>query len=209
MIPNAHLILELMDLVLKGAIMKFQEEFFMQIMGIVMGTNLAPILANLYMAMLEEELYIVCIRKNIIWPEMFKRFIDDGFGVIKSNKKQFSMWVTEFNNLRENIFIDKWKFGNHVAFMDLYIFKGIDFHFKGKLSIKVYQKPENRYMYIPFKSAHPRHTIKNYILGELKRYVRINTDELNFLKIRNNFFLRMRNRGFNKHKLSLWFSEIK
>ena len=93
--------------------------------------------------------------------------------------------------------------------MDLYIFKGIDFHINGKLSIKVYQKPENRYMYIPIKSAHLRHTIKNYILGELKRYVRINTDELNFLKIRNNFFLRMRNRGFNKHKLSLWFSEIK
>ena len=89
MIPNAHLILELMDLVLKGAIMKFQEEFFMQIMGIVMGTNLAPILANLYMAMLEEELYIVCIQKNIVWPEMFKRFIDDGFGVIKSNKNNF------------------------------------------------------------------------------------------------------------------------
>ena len=107
MIPNAHLILELMDLVLKGAIMKFQEEFFIQIMGIVMGTNLAPILANIYMAMLEEELYIICIRKNIIWPEMFKRFIDDGFGVIKNNKKQFSMWVAEFNNLRENIFIDK------------------------------------------------------------------------------------------------------
>ena len=116
------------------------------------------------------------------------------------------MWVTEFNNLRENIFIDKWSFGNHVAFMDLYIFKGINFHIDGKLSIKVYQKPENRYMYIPFKSAHPRHTIKNYILGELKRYVRINTDELNFLKIRNSFFLRMRNRGFNKRKLSLWLN---
>ena len=39
MIPNAHLILELMDIVLKGAVMKFQEEFFMQIMGIVMGTT--------------------------------------------------------------------------------------------------------------------------------------------------------------------------
>ena len=28
--------------------MKFQKEFFMQIMGIVMGTNLAPVLANIY-----------------------------------------------------------------------------------------------------------------------------------------------------------------
>ena len=92
--------------------MKFQEEFFLQIMGIVMGTNLAPILANIYMAMLEEELYIVCIQKNIKWPEMFNRFIDDGFGIIKSNKKQISTWVDEFNNLRKNIFIDKWQFGN-------------------------------------------------------------------------------------------------
>ena len=48
MIPNAHLILELMEIVLKGAVMKFQKEFFMQIMGIVMGTNLAPVLANIY-----------------------------------------------------------------------------------------------------------------------------------------------------------------
>ena len=69
--------------------MKFQEEFFLQILEIVMGTNLAPILANTYMAILEAELYILCKNKNITWPEMYKRFIDDGFGVIKSNKKNF------------------------------------------------------------------------------------------------------------------------
>jgi len=57
-------------------------------------------------------------------------------------------WVDKFNNLRKNIFIDKWSFGNHVAFMDLYIFKRINFHIDGKLSIKVYQKPENRHIYI-------------------------------------------------------------
>ena len=86
-IPNAHFIMELMDLVLNCVVMKFQEDFFMQILGIVMGTNLAPILTNICMAMLEEELYIICKNKNIVWPKMFKRFIDDGFGVIKSNKK--------------------------------------------------------------------------------------------------------------------------
>ena len=87
-IPNSHFIMELMELVLNSAVMKFQEEFFLQILGIVMGTNLAPILANIYMAILEEELYIRCKNKNNKWPEMYKRFIDDGFGVIKSNKKR-------------------------------------------------------------------------------------------------------------------------
>ena len=56
---------------------------------------------------------------------MFKRFIEDGFGVIKCNKKQISRWVEEFNNLRENVFIDKWQFGNNSAFMDLYIYINI------------------------------------------------------------------------------------
>ena len=59
-IPNAHLILELMELELNCAIMTFQEEFVRQILGIVMGTNLAPILANVKMAVMEEEFYIMC-----------------------------------------------------------------------------------------------------------------------------------------------------
>ena len=88
------------------------------------------------MAILEEELYLQCKNKNITWPELYKRFIDDGFGVIKCNKREFSKWVSEFNNLRKNIFIDTWQFGDKVAFMDLYIFKGNNFFITGKLSIK-------------------------------------------------------------------------
>ena len=64
-------------------------------------------------------------------------------------------------------------------------------------------------MYIQHKSAHPRHTVKNYVIGELKRYVPIIAEELNFLKIKNRFFLRMCNRRFKKNRLSHWFSEVK
>ena len=70
---------------------------------------------------------------------MFKRLIDDGFGIMRGNKKDVESWIYEFNQLRENIFIDKWTFGNHVAYMDLYIFKGNNFFDTGILSIKVYQ----------------------------------------------------------------------
>ena len=128
-----------MELVLHSAVMKFQKDFFKQILGIVMGTNLTPILANTYMAMLEEELLIICKNKNIKWPIMFKRFIDDGFGIMRGNKKDVETWIKEFNNLRKNIFIDKWSFGNHVADIELYIFQGNSFYASGKLSIKVDQ----------------------------------------------------------------------
>jgi len=57
-------------------------------MGIVMGTNLAPILANIciYSNVKRRTMYYM-YRKNITWPEMFKRFINDGFGIIKKQQK--------------------------------------------------------------------------------------------------------------------------
>ena len=39
------------------------------------------------MAMLEEELLIICKHENIKWPILFKRFRDNGFGIMNGNKK--------------------------------------------------------------------------------------------------------------------------
>ena len=64
--------------------------------------------------------------------------------------------------------------------MDLFIFKGESFKFTGKFDISIFQKNENNYMYIPAKSSHAKYTITNFILGELKRYVRYNTVKSNF-----------------------------
>ena len=92
--------------------MKFQKDFFMQILGIV----------------------------SLKWG---KRFIDDGFNFTRSNTKDFLLWGNEFNNLRKNICIDKWKFGNIVAFMDLYVFKGEEYFVGEKFSITIYIKKKN------------------------------------------------------------------
>ena len=75
---------------------------------------------------------------------MFKRLIDDGFEIMRGNKKDVGTWINEFYQLRENIFIYKWTFEIYVAYMDLYIFKGNNFLDTGILSIKVYHKPANR-----------------------------------------------------------------
>ena len=64
-------------------------------------------------------------------------------------------------------------------------------------------------MYIPQKSGRASHTIKNYVLGELKRYIRYNSLKLSFLKIRTKFFSRLRNRGFKKAWLRKHFATLK
>ena len=64
--------------------MEFRGEYFQQIFGIIMGTNVAPILANLYFAKLEKILKEKTKHDpKIIWPKVFKRYIDDGFGITK------------------------------------------------------------------------------------------------------------------------------
>ena len=71
-----------------------------------MGTNVAPILTNIYMATLENLLKEKIITNNkIVWPLPFKRFIDDGFGIMEGTQKDAER--KQFNLLRKTINIDK------------------------------------------------------------------------------------------------------
>jgi hypothetical protein len=53
---NMHFVLEILEITLKFNIMNFMGDNFIRIFGIAMGTNIAPILVNLYLAMLEKKL---------------------------------------------------------------------------------------------------------------------------------------------------------
>ena len=108
-----------------------------------MGTIVAPILGNIYMALLENELRIKCAGDPYLkWPTLLKRFIDDGFGIFYGSKEDIIYWINQFNMLRESITIDKWSIGNNVEYMDLEMFKGFNFHINGKLDIKLHQKKD-------------------------------------------------------------------
>ena len=62
------------------------------------------------MAMLENELKAKCkTDPKLIWPILFKRFIDDGFGITKGDRKDVLYWILKFNELRKTVQIDKYK----------------------------------------------------------------------------------------------------
>ena len=92
-------------------------------------------------------------------------------------------WIKKLNELRETITIDKHNWGNALDCIDLFIYKGDTFYKDDKLSFSIHQKETNEFMYTPYQSFHQRHTIKNYVWGELKRYVRYNTEGKNFTKL--------------------------
>ena len=66
-------------------------------------------MANLYLAMLEEELKKKCVYDKIIkWPTIFQGFIEFEFGIMEGNKKDVKYWIDQFNTLSKTITSDKW-----------------------------------------------------------------------------------------------------
>ena len=71
-------------------------KYFQQFFGLIMETNVAPILTNIYMALLENELKNKCKSDpKLIWPVLFKQFIDDhdGFGITTGLCEDITYWI--------------------------------------------------------------------------------------------------------------------
>ena len=112
--------------------------------------NVAPILVNLYMAKMENLLHEkFLINPKLIWPIFYIRIIDNGFGITKGSRKDVEYWIAEFNTLLTSITIVKYTNGSKVAFMELSIFKGQRFQKFGKFDFNIFQKAQNKYIYIP------------------------------------------------------------
>ena len=72
-IANAKFVAELFNVILKNSLMMFNGEYFQQIFGVIMGTNMAPILANIYLAKLEQILFEKSKNDSkLIWPICLK-----------------------------------------------------------------------------------------------------------------------------------------
>ena len=82
-----------------------------------------------------------------------------------------------------------------VNFLDLNIFWK-----NGTIQTSIYQKPTNKFLYVPFHSHHPKHTLKGFIWGELQRYSRYCSQELDYSFTKNQFYHRLLNRGYPR-----WF----
>ena len=123
-------VIDLLDFVLHTNLMEFDKGTFLQIFGIAMGTNLAPILANIYLAIIEKE-----IKEDhkddpkFKWPLYFKRFIDDILGIMDGSVEDVKYFIEIFNKYVPSIKVEPIKVGNEVDFMDLVIFKGSSFYY--------------------------------------------------------------------------------
>ena len=189
-IPSPLKLQALLRFLLSNHLVSFNGRTYLQIQGIAMGVSCAVEISNIYMYYQEEQFLADLPAKSF-----YRRLVDDVFIVWTGTLDTLTVWRDRVNtNTHPNI-----RFTWHIAggpcpvidFLDLTI------SFRGPaVFIRTFQKPFNKFLYVPFQSSHPTHVKRSWIYTELLRYSRSNTRYIDFLTICFAFYRRLRTSGY-------------
>ena len=183
---------ELIKITLHNNYFQFGNTFWLQTLGIAMGTPMACILATLYFGFYEKTYLFPKYSKNLVYC---KRQIDDILGIWVDDPDNPTAWtdylrdINAFGKLRWNLEAH----GTEVNFLDI----TISINSKNRIETKTFQKSMNLFLYIPPTSAHPPGIAKGLIHGSLQKYWKQNTKTTDFQHITKLFFQRLLARGHN------------
>ena len=159
-IPN-DFILEALKIVLENNTFNFNNKTFLQIRGTAMGTKCAPVYATLVMAFLEIKLYnkfqeCYGLEARNKFQSEWMRYLDDCFIYWDTKMGPITELHNILNDLHERIKFTVETNYEKMNFLDIQMTAKND-----KIITDIYFKPTDTHNYIPFKSAHPRHTLIN------------------------------------------------
>ena len=188
-----------LGLVLNNNYFTFCGEVYHQTSGIAMGTSCAPPLAQLFMALLEQDLR-ASLRSA--WPLYYKRYIDDAIIVFVGSRTELDRFLYALQRLHQNLRWTSTVSRRTVVFLDLHIW--IDQ--RKQLGYSTHSKALNAFQYIPRSSFHPPATARGWILTELYRIRRNSSTEVARLRACRHFFRRLRARGHTASFLTSVFT---
>ena len=178
---NIYGISKFLSLIFTKNIFKYENYFYIQLIGIAMGCKCGPSVSNLFLYISE----INWVRLNK--PILYRRFIDDIVYLNKSkiNKNEL---MNQFDNLKLNFVTAK-----KVQFLDLNI--EID-SLKKKLKFSLYTKPTNTFQYLHKSSNHPKYIFNNIPKSLFIRIKRNCSDDQDYYFHAGILLLQLKNRGY-------------
>uniref|UniRef100_A0A803TIM4 Reverse transcriptase domain-containing protein n=1 Tax=Anolis carolinensis TaxID=28377 RepID=A0A803TIM4_ANOCA len=186
--------MDLLDIVLEKNYFRFQNQFYFQTFGVAMGSPLAPSIANLFMAHLENTILLNpslnMYYSNIIY---YGRFIDDIFIVFKTTEAAvgFSNWI---NTIHTSIKFTSHLNLSHINFLDVTVYKH-----HNKLLVKNFRKPSDKNSFLHYNSFHHFGLKTNLPFSQLLRLKRNSSSNEHFIHESLTLSQEFRSRGYPKH----------
>ena len=180
-----HLLKEMLGLILKENYFQFSGKDYLQIHGMAMGSKMAVVFANVFMAKIEQAI----LRQNKEKPLVWKRFIDNIFRLWDTKKEE--IFIAKANAYHHTI-----KFTAEVSeietFLDTTVYKGECFEKERILDVRTHFKPTETFQYTPFNSCHPVGVKTGFVKGEALRLLRTNSSKSTFEENIENFKTRLK-----------------
>lgn len=196
-------IVDVTRFVLTNNYFSFGEVVYQQVQGTAMGTPLAVVFACFVVDYIEREV----LSNTGVEPLFFRRYIDDFFIVTKSANDAMK-FIEVFNRHTPSIRCPEPVISAVEGIMlDLKIFKGPDFSRSGRFSTSIYQKPQNKYLYLPPSSFHSHHMYPAMVQAEIHRYRTHCSRDEDFATVCKSFYTRLLERGYSAVKLDVWFQD--
>ena len=188
---HREFLLRAMEFTLTEGYLKWENKIYRQRNGAAMGSPFSPPYADIFMYMLER----VYIDQEMIGGTLllYKRYLDDVFAVINGSYADAKAFVKGMNELEPETIELTGSISKEMIFLDVTVHWN---HRTHTLVTQVYQKPMNKYPYLPWKSFHTKGMKKGFIKGEAIRYARLSTRKRNFKYLVNLFILRLMKRGY-------------
>ena len=188
-----NLILDLLYWVLSNNFCTFKNVVYHQTKGTAIGTPAAVSYANIVLYDMEHPIL------ERLRPSFYRRYIDD---LLSALTRQLARELVDaFNAINSSIQLEAVTIGDtDCVFLDLAFTLQYDDSFPFcTVSHKLYQKPINKYQYIPYMSYHQPHVFSNFITQELKRYLLACSYTADFKSLVSLFQQRLARRGYPPH----------
>ena len=202
-----ELILNITEWVLYNNYMSYKDRVYKQINGTSMGTSLSVTYSCLYISHKENQAIDLMKFRKLKDPLLYKRLIDDCAGIFIDE-----MHARTFMQTLEHVTNDKIKFdykisNDELIFLDMMIFKGEDFSQTNILSTRLYQKANNKYLFIPPFSAHSVSVYRAWIEDYIKRIRILCSKDQEFEYYNTLFYNRLLDRGFQEKHIKVIFDK--
>ncbi|KAA3676241.1 uncharacterized protein DEA37_0004707 [Paragonimus westermani] len=159
---------QLLLLCTKNVSFVFQDSAYRQIDGVAMGSPLGPILADIFVAKLEQQ-----VTERLSSVQLYKRYVDDIL-LIAHNQLQAQSLIDQMNSLHPNIhFSMEGENQNSLPFLDICIRRNAD----GSIQRSVHRKSTWTGQYLHFESFVPRSYKQSLVRTLFDRARRICTED--------------------------------
>ena len=192
-------ITHLLKLVLTCNNFEFNQQNYLQIQGVAMGTKVAPTIANLVMGNFEKQF----VYSYPTQPSLWIRYIDDNFMIWPHGPAALETFIQHLNSVHPTIKFTFEYSTKSVSFLDTMVIKDD----QGKLYTDLYTKPTDTHAYLHYSSCHPQHQKEGGPYGQLLRLKRICSKETDYQKHASNMLTHYSRRGYPPNTLTAAYNK--